>query len=308
MTTNRADPFDHIALHYAGEREYLAGTIPFIETALAAGEPVAVAVPEPNLQLLRDALDDTAERVLMVDMTRAGANPGRIISGILRDFADRHPGRRVHIVEEPTWPDRSATEYPACAQHEALINRAFAGRDAAILCPCDCAGLDSQALADSRATHPTLVDRTGHRTSEEYDPDRIFAAYNVPLDPRPRTAIERQLDTSTIENARWFAAAYGRQAGLTVNQLVDLQIAVTELATECVLYGWGFGMMRIWTEAEHLVCEVESAGRLDTPLAGHPTVDEARDRSLTAVHHVVDLVRAYTGPLSTVVRVYLRLP
>ncbi|OXM61064.1 MEDS domain-containing protein, partial [Amycolatopsis vastitatis] len=51
-----AEPFVHPALFYRGADEYLAGTVPFIRSGLAAGEPVAVAVPGPNLALLRAEL------------------------------------------------------------------------------------------------------------------------------------------------------------------------------------------------------------------------------------------------------------
>ncbi|TQM13272.1 MEDS domain-containing protein, partial [Pseudonocardia kunmingensis] len=40
--------FRHPALFYAGMDEYLAGTMSFIADGLAAGEPVAVAVPGPS--------------------------------------------------------------------------------------------------------------------------------------------------------------------------------------------------------------------------------------------------------------------
>ena len=109
--------------------------MPFIRDGLAAGEPVAVAVPGPNLRLIRDALGADAAQVLLRDMTVAGRNPGRIIPTVLLAFANAHPGRRVRLIGEPIWPGRSAAEYPACAQHEALINAAFAGRPATILCP-----------------------------------------------------------------------------------------------------------------------------------------------------------------------------
>lgn len=41
-------------------------------------------------------------------------------------------GRRVHIVGELVWADRGPAEHPACAQHEALINSAFQGREVTI--------------------------------------------------------------------------------------------------------------------------------------------------------------------------------
>src|SRR5687768_6954558 len=71
--------FAHPALFYRGSDEYLAGTVPFIAEGLAAGEPVAVAVPGSQLALLRAELGAAAEQVLMLDMTREGRNPGRII-------------------------------------------------------------------------------------------------------------------------------------------------------------------------------------------------------------------------------------
>ncbi|WP_197717397.1 sensor histidine kinase [Glycomyces terrestris] len=304
------DPFDHCALHYVGDQEYLEGTVPFIDAALAAGDPVAVAVPGPSLRLLRGALGDAVQHVQMLDMAEVGANPGCIITKVLRDFADRHAGRRVHLIEEPTWPARTAAEYPACALHEALVNLAFTGRDAAILCPYDCAGLQAQWIADSQATHPMLVDRAGRRPSRSYDPDRVIADSNRPLDPRPWTAIERQVDRDTIDNARWFATSYGRSAGLGSLQLVDLEIAVTELATLCVLYGGGAGTIRLWSDKKQLLCEVEGIGPLTDPLAGHRpfTEDHAQGRSLLMVHHVVDLLRTYTGPCGTTARFHLRLP
>jgi hypothetical protein len=94
-----------------------------------------VAVPGANRRLIREALGVDAEQVLMRDMTVAGRNPGRIIPTVLLAFADAYPGRRVRLIGEPIWAGRSETEYPACAQHEALINAAFVGRPITILCP-----------------------------------------------------------------------------------------------------------------------------------------------------------------------------
>ncbi|RRR96864.1 anti-sigma factor RsbA family regulatory protein [Glycomyces terrestris] len=303
------EPFHHPAFYYSGPAEYLEGTIPFIESALAAGEPAAVSVPGPNLELIRDALGAASEHVLLLDMTEEGANPGRIIPGVLREFADRHPGRRVSIIGEPIWASRSEAEYPACAQHEALINLAFAGRDAAILCPYDLDGLDERAIADSLATHPVLMDAKGTRESAEYDPARVIDGYNRPLPAPPRSAVERGVDRYSVDNARWFTTSYGRKAGLSAHRLVDLEIAVTELVTNSIRYGGGSGLLRIWTEDDHLVCEVSDGGRITDPLVGRRPVDDySQGGGLLLVNHVVDLLRMHTGPEGTTMRVYLRLP
>ncbi|NUP14825.1 MAG: hypothetical protein HOV73_02890, partial [Streptomyces sp.] len=148
--------FVHPALFYRGTREYLDGTLRFVREGLALGEPVAVAVPGENLRLVRDGLGGDADGVRLLDMGEVGRNPGRIIPGVLRAFADAQaPGRRVRIVGEPIWAGRSSDEYPACVQHEALINAAFEGRTVTILCPYDVRRLDSRVLADAHATHPT---------------------------------------------------------------------------------------------------------------------------------------------------------
>ncbi|WP_460497580.1 anti-sigma factor RsbA family regulatory protein [Glycomyces tarimensis] len=309
-TPDTNDPFLHPALFYSGSQEFLAGTMPFIDEALSKDEPLAVAVPKANLELLRKALGSSAERVLMIDMADAGANPGRIIPGVLRAFADAHADRHVRIIGEPIWRGRSDTEYPACAQHEALINYAFTGRSVTIMCPYDEDGLDPHMIADASKTHPFLVDRTGTRRSEQYDPDRVIAGYNEPLPRPPRTAIERDVEAATLDNARWFLTSYGRTVGLSASQLVDLEIAVTELITNSISHGGGSGTLRVWTDAGQLACEISDAGHITDPLVGRRPASEGqlRGRGLLLVNQVVDLVRMHTGRLGTTVRIYLRLP
>src|SRR5690349_12190347 len=117
--------FVHEALFYRDGDEYLAGTLPFVRAALAAAEPVLVAVPGSRIGPLRAALDGPAAEVRFLDMTVAGWNPGKIIPYVLHPFAAEHAGRPVRMIGEPVWATRSVEEYPACVQHEALINVAF---------------------------------------------------------------------------------------------------------------------------------------------------------------------------------------
>jgi hypothetical protein len=87
----RRGHFDHPGLLYRDTGEYLAGTTGFVRAAVAAGDPVLVAVPGSNLELLRGALADVADRVRFADMAVAGRNPGRIIPGVLLAFAAAIP-------------------------------------------------------------------------------------------------------------------------------------------------------------------------------------------------------------------------
>src|SRR5690348_12702806 len=117
MNPARREAFQHEALVYRTPEELLAGTVPFVEAGLAADEPVLVAVPAANIELIRDAMTAASGAVRFVDMTEAGRNPGRIIPGVLHAFVDEHAPCRVRVIGEPIWAGRSAAEYPACVQH-----------------------------------------------------------------------------------------------------------------------------------------------------------------------------------------------
>lgn len=301
--------FAHPALFYRGPREYLAGTVPFVLAGLAAGEPVAVAVPAGNLALLREELGDRAAGVKLLDMEQAGRNPGRIIPGVLRAFADSHASAsRVRIIGEPIWPGRSAVEYPACVQHEALINLAFAGRDVTILCPYDAGRLEAAVLDDAYATHPVVMDTGPARPSGSYAPDRVVADFNQPL-PRPADAAAEAFDGETLSDARHIAVAHARRLGLGEGRLGDFTLAVGELISNSVVHGGGSGIVRVWAEGGSVVCEVSDTGQLVDPLAGRrpPSRDRPNGRGLIMVNYLADLVRLHTGEDGTTIRFYLGL-
>ncbi|HEY8482650.1 MAG TPA: sensor histidine kinase [Spirillospora sp.] len=299
--------FVHPALFYRDDEEYLAGTVPFVREGRAAGQPVAVAVPGPRLELLRSALGRTAREVTWLDMTEVGRNPGRIIPGVLHEFADRHAAGRVRIIGEPVWPGRTAAEYPACVQHEALINLAFGAREVSILCPYDTARLDPAAIDDARATHPVVIDDRGEHVSGDYAPERIVRAYNRPF-PEPDGAVAMSFDLQTLPRVRAFACHWAGRLGLGRDAVGDLELAVNELAANSCLHGGGSGTARVWAEDGHVVCEVRDAGTITDPLAGRRPADMSPNggRGILMVHHLADLVRVHTGREGTATRVYMR--
>ncbi|MFJ9243477.1 anti-sigma factor RsbA family regulatory protein [Streptomyces sp. NPDC101776] len=306
-TATHGAPFAHPALFYRGEAQYTAATVPFVRAGLAAGEAVAVAVPGPRLELIRAGLGSTGAGVRFLDMTEVGRNPGRIIPGVLRAFADAHADSgRVRIVGEPIWPGRTAVEYPACVQHEALINSAFRDREVTILCPYDADRLEPDVLADARATHPVVIDGDAQLPSAAYDPQGAIARYNEPL-PHPPGAASIAFDAQELPKARYFAVQEAERLGLAGVRLQDLTLAVAELTTNSVLHGGGSGSLRIWAEDERIVCEVRDHGRLTDPLAGRrpPPRDQPGGRGLLLVHYVADLVRVHTAPNGTAIRFYL---
>ncbi|MEH0638800.1 sensor histidine kinase [Streptomyces bottropensis] len=307
VTTHEA--FVHPALFYRTEQEYTRQTVAFLREGLANAEPMAVAVPGPNLELIKSALGADAEGILFLDMTEAGRNPGRIIPKVLRGFADAHLQGRVRIIGEPIWAGRSAVEYPACAQHEALINAAFEGRAVTILCPYDEVRLDPQVIADAKVTHPTLISGEGReRASDVYDWQAIVSRYNQEL-PTAADAAVFSYGEEDLPAARHFAHAQAARLGLAAERLMDVKLAVAELTTNSVVHGGGRGTLAIWAEQEQLLIEVRDAGRLTDPLAGRrpPERGQVGGRGLMLVHYVSDLVRVHTGDDGTTVRFYLSL-
>ncbi|WP_445279567.1 anti-sigma factor RsbA family regulatory protein [Streptomyces sp. DSM 118148] len=306
-------PFQNPALLYADTEQYLGGVVPFVRGALAAGEPVAVAVPGEKLRLIRDALGADAGAVRCLDMREAGRNPGRIIPGVLHAFADgRPPGRRVRIVGESVWADRSAAEYPACAQHKALVNTAFRGREVTVLSPYDSARLSERALADAHANHPFVIPpgATEPRPSEAYDPEGVVARYNrpLPLPPVPGPAVlALAYGGGALSRARRLVTEHGRRLGLTGLRLQDLSLITAELTTNSVVHGGGTGMLTVWAEDGHVLLEVTDRGRLTDPLAGRRPAVRGRSggRGLLLVNLLSDLVRTYTAEAGTTIRAYL---
>ncbi|MBB6419667.1 anti-sigma factor RsbA family regulatory protein [Streptomyces massasporeus] len=300
------DPFAHPALFYRDEQEYLDGTLPFVHDGLDAGEPVAVAVPGKNLALIKDALGDAAGAVRLLDMREAGRNPGRIIPGVLRAFADAQPAdRRVRIIGEPVWPGRSDTEYPACAQHEALINAAFRGRTATIMCPYDVARLPEHMVADAYATHPAVI-HPGSRTARDndaYAPEEVVSRYNEPLAP-VQDALTFSFVSDSLSHARHVAVGEGARLGLTGVKLDDLALATAELTTNSVVHGGGSGVLRVWAEDGYVVCEVRDEGQLADILAGRRPVprEQRGGRGVLLVNLIADLVRVHRSDTGTTVR------
>jgi anti-sigma regulatory factor (Ser/Thr protein kinase) len=296
--------FVHSALLYHGDDEYVAATVSFVRAGVAAGEPVAVAVPAAWIALLRGALGPAADLIRMVDMSTAGRNPGWILPGVLREFADQYPDRPVRIVEEPIWPERCEDEYPPCVRHEALINQSFAGQAVTIQCLYDADRLDRTALADAARTHPFVVERGATRASDRYAPDAVLAAYNTTL-PAPANAEMCVVDAAALPRLRRVATEFGLRQGLSDERTDDLVLTLTELATNSIEHAHCAATVLLGRTNDHVVCQVRDNGYISDPLAGRrpvPPIAE-RGRGLLMVNHLADLVRVYTVPGRTITEV-----
>jgi hypothetical protein len=303
----RDNGFAHPALFYRGAAEYLEGTVAFVRAGLAAGEPVALAVPGPNLRLILTELGTDADRVRLLDMTRAGRNPGRMIPNVLRTFADSYPRGRVRIIGEHQWTGRIPREYPACAQHEALISIALAGRPVTMLCPYDAERVGPRTLADAEAHHPWVIDASGERLSTGFAPERVDPDGHQLCEPPTGTGFS--FDATNQALAGQFACDHATRLGLGGDHS-ELKLIVGELVARSLVHGAGTGTLRIWAQRGYLVCEVRHSGHINDPLADRPLADPRRPdgRGLLLVNHLSDLVEQHACQQGTTTRVYLKLP
>ncbi|MCX5409585.1 sensor histidine kinase [Streptomyces sp. NBC_00335] len=295
--------FVHPALFYRDLDTYVSGVGAFVRTALSADEPVLVAVPGPHLDALRESLGASAAGVTWTDMTELGRNPGRILAG-LQDFADLHASRAARIVGEPIWPGRSPAEVLEATRHEALINTAFAGRHATVLCPYDVRGLAPEVLADARRTHPTLIEGGLDLPSPAYtDAARVSADCDRALPEPEGEALRFAYAHGGLAEVREYAETWARGTALTPARRGDLLLAVSEAAANSLSHGGGKGTLRLWTTTgagAGVVAEIHDAGRLADPLAGRrrPSLASADGgRGLWMIHQLCDLVevRALDG-------------
>ncbi|MFD7835413.1 anti-sigma factor RsbA family regulatory protein [Streptomyces sp. NPDC059761] len=301
--------FVHPALFYQDRAEYLAGVGGFVRAALAADEPVLVAVPGPRLDPLRESLDVAAAEVTWADMTRLGRNPGRILAA-LQDFTDRHAGRAARIVGEPVWPGRSQAEVLEATRHEALINTAFSGRRATVLCPYDVLGLPAAVVSDARRTHPTVTAGGENRLSPEYaDAAAVCADCDGPL-PEPDGAVPRfAYACGELGEVRAYAETWARGTALSTARRGDLILAVSEAAANSLAHGGGSGWLRLWNTAGcGVVAEIRDGGHLADPLAGRrrPSLTSVDGgRGLWMIHQLCDLVEIRASDNGLTLRMHM---
>jgi anti-sigma regulatory factor (Ser/Thr protein kinase) len=306
-----SDPFRHEAFLYTDEADYLAGTVPFVEAGLDAGEPVLVVVPQERLELLRTALPTGHPLLQMADMRLLGHNPARLIPA-WTDFARPllAEGRSIRAVGEPAWSERSADELAECAWHETLLNLAF--NDAAgfsLLCPYDTLALDPAVIEGTHGSHPHLSGSDQLDTNPSYleaVPDYLEG----PLSPAPEGVEWIDFDASGHVELRARTREAAVATGLDAQTVDDAVLAVNEAIDNAVRHGGGRGQLRSWTDRGTFVCEIRDRGRMGDPLVGRrrPLIGQAGGRGLWLMTQVCDLVQIRQVDGGQVVRLRLSDP
>lgn len=309
QTISRSAEPAHTAVFYRSDQEFLDAVIPFVVDGVAAGDSVHIALPTRNAALLREALGDLAGEVGLTDMAEVGRNPARAFAMFAATMTSAPPDIRIRVVGEPVWPGRSADEYPACVENEALVNLAWATGRVSTLCPYDAANLSGDVLADARRTHPLISYGGPAVASPDYAWQQALADCNTPLITDPGAVTYQLVESSDLRPARDFAAEWAQAIGVCIERTADLNLIITELATNSLEHTGGGCLIALWRHESHIICEVRDHGRLTDPMAGRRLPDQHSDggRGLLLVNALCDLVRIHTGESGTTIQTHLPL-
>jgi anti-sigma regulatory factor (Ser/Thr protein kinase) len=304
--------FEHEALLYAGDEEFVDRTAAFVRDGLEADEPMLVMVGARKIDGLRGALGTDAGHVRFVNMEEAGRNPARIIP-TWREFADQNaaPGRSLRGVGEPIWAGRSPAELVECQTHESLLNAAFADADGfRLLCPYDTTALEPGVIEEARRSHPIVADGDVRWSSASYRAEEAaLAGLDKRLPQPPPDARELGFCGESLSAVRALVTSEATAAGMKLSRADDLALAVGEVSANSVRHGGGHGALLVWREPDALLCEVRDAGRIDDPLVGRVAPPRHPDggQGLWLANHLCDLVQVRSFADGAAVRLHVRL-
>jgi anti-sigma regulatory factor (Ser/Thr protein kinase) len=141
----------------------------------------------------------------------------------------------------------------------------------------------------------------------EHEPSGPFEGFlPSPLEGFEELAFGRE----ELAALRRFVSGWATNALLPARRTEELVLAVNELATNSVRYGGGGGRLRVWREADTLLCEVHDGGHIVEPLAGRrrPPPEELSGRGLWLVNQLCDLVQIRSSEhAGSTIRVHMQL-
>ena len=167
----RRELFDHQALRYASEEQFLDATVPLIEQAVTRGEPVLTVTTADKIRRLRRSLGGQPAGLTLTSSARWYRSPTETLDAyrkfVIEQLDNGH--HWVWIIGEPVWQGRTPHEVRAWTTYEALINIVFAPFAVTTICPYDQRRLHPPILASAETTHPRI------RTAAQVDCSDDFA-------------------------------------------------------------------------------------------------------------------------------------
>ena len=303
----------HRALVYRDADRFVDAVGAFVRDGVARGECVLAALSTQKLDWLREDLGADAATVDFTDERALYERHGPMLNAVL-DYLERHgqPGRgQARIVAEQTLALRDPAHVRAYMRYEAASNVAYARFDAAVLCPYDAASLPDAIVQDALRTHPEVLDDGTPRPSERYVDPRAFVRERAVVGPVPAEVAPIALEVpDDVAGARALARAHAAAAGAPRDAIEDLELAVSEVATNALVHGREPRLVWCYVDDGDLVCQVHDAGPGPAdPLQGYlpPDIRWVRGRGLWLAHQLCDIVEIARDRAGTAVQLRLKV-
>lgn len=136
-------------------------------------------------------------------------------------------------------------------------------------------------------------------------------AFQQPLscDGQSSAPAVRMTFTTDLASVRALVQGYARKAGLGEARVVELVLAVSEIAANTVRHAKSAGALEIWHDAGEIICQLRDKGHISDPLAGTrpPEAEALGGHGLWLVNQVCDQVEIQSGTDGTTIRLHMLL-
>jgi anti-sigma regulatory factor (Ser/Thr protein kinase) len=116
--------------------------------------------------------------------------------------------------------------------------------------------------------------------------------------------------TTDLSAVRAEVEKQAREASLPERKVIDLVLAVSEVAANTVKHARSPGVLEIVRDEREVVCTIRDGGTITDPLAGRrqPAPDALEGHGLWLVHQVCDLVEMRSDRSGTTIRLHMSIP
>lgn len=292
----------HQAMLYRSTDELLQRACPLLDDGVRRGYHVAAMLDTPTAETVRDELGGNAASVRFhAPADLLGVPPQALLTAHYQAVeAQSSTAPLVILSQRQPWMAPWDVAFV-----EAALNPLLSELNVTMIC-----ATAAEPPFDEiyRQTHPELIDADGSdgaRANHAYrDPADVVAAYPAP----PPEPLADPLSEETISSAgqlhdlRRAVRGHAAELGLAPTRVADLQLAVTEVATNCLRRG-ACGVLRLAVLADRLVFELRDPGRVG-PMYGllPPPLATETERAFWLARQLCDTVYVWHDAQGTGLR------
>lgn len=303
----------HSACIYDSRAALLQNALPFIESGLAAGEPVLMVTGESAHATLISALPSEVPGLIFDDARSWYDAPGRALTRYISFWRtlEEQGARSLRIIGEPTPSPLPADRLERWEYFENAVNQVAKDYPFTMMCTYN-AGLEHVTSRCAEVSHPylatngTVVENDAYIAPSLYAKSRTSRALHVPDEG---VAVMRFSAESTSD-ARNFLQVATSDLGLDDVQSFDFIVAAGEAIANAVEHGGGTGSIRLFRTDHEIVCDIQSDGAAQIdPLHGYepPSPIGERGRGIWMMRQLCDWLELKPRAGGTTVRLHKSL-